>query len=479
MFKKSTPPPPEMSGQKTPTADTTSPTSSAAGSRSSTPNPGGNTKDAEKLPDGKTPDDSSKLRTFLSILKRFIGVTDIAAVRFSLPAQLLEPIPNLEYWHYLDRPETFVAIGDSEDALGRMLGCLRFWFTKDLKYVHGKPCKPYNSTLGEFFRCQWQVEDSAGSLRGEETKPNLQQTVAAPEGGTTKNKPVKVSYLTEQTSHHPPVSAFYVDCPDKGISACGYDQLSAKFTGTSVKVTPGQYNQGIFVTLHRRDNEEYQLTHPAAFLGGFLRGNLYVSVADTCFITCAKNGIKVILHYLEEGYFGKTQNKVEGVVYKCDVEKDKTTKIKDVPDKDVLGRVDGCWIDKVWFSYGPTEFKKVPEKDRVLLIDVNPLRPIGKITPPMDEQLRNESQRFWNGVTESIGAKRFNDATNRKQELEERQRERAAERKAQQKEWQPRFFTQVTEQNGKPQLTGEGKQVIDQLHQDKWHLEEPTEYGAI
>ncbi|KAI7582202.1 hypothetical protein KC343_g20265 [Hortaea werneckii] len=97
----------------------------------------------------------------------------------------------------------------------------------------------------------------------------------------------------------------------------------------------------------------------------------------------------------------------------------------------------------------------------------------------MDEQLRNESQRFWNGVTESIGAKRFNDATNRKQELEERQRERAAERKAQQKEWQPRFFTQVTEQNGKPQLTEEGKQVVDQLHQDKWHLEEPTEYGAI
>ena len=26
---------------------------------------------------------------------RFIGVADIAAVRFSLPSQLLEPIPNL------------------------------------------------------------------------------------------------------------------------------------------------------------------------------------------------------------------------------------------------------------------------------------------------------------------------------------------------------------------------------------------------
>jgi hypothetical protein len=106
----------------------------------------------------KAPDDSSKFKTFLGILRRFIGVSDLAAVRFSLPAQLLEPRPNLEYWHYLDRPDTFISIGDSDDDLGRMLGCLRFWFTKDLKYVKGKPCKPYNSTLGEFFRVCFRPE---------------------------------------------------------------------------------------------------------------------------------------------------------------------------------------------------------------------------------------------------------------------------------------------------------------------------------
>lgn len=55
----------------------------------------------------------------------------------------------VEYWNYLDRPETFIrwvlslvlsvsstykttSIGDSEDGLGRMLAVLRFWFTKDL-----------------------------------------------------------------------------------------------------------------------------------------------------------------------------------------------------------------------------------------------------------------------------------------------------------------------------------------------------------
>lgn len=83
---------------------------------------------------------------------RFIGVSDLAAVRFSLPSQLLEPTPNLEYWNYLDSPSAFAAIGTADEPVDRMLEVLRFWFTKDLKYAKGKPCKPYNSCLGEFFR---------------------------------------------------------------------------------------------------------------------------------------------------------------------------------------------------------------------------------------------------------------------------------------------------------------------------------------
>ncbi|KAK5114707.1 hypothetical protein LTR62_002281 [Meristemomyces frigidus] len=456
---------PDLKGQTQDAVIPSTPTSTST-SRTASPMPN------EKLPDGKTPDDSSKLRTFLSILKRFIGVTDIAAVRFSLPAQLLEPIPNLEYWHYLDRPETFVAIGDSEDALGRMLGCLRFWFTKDLKYVHGKPCKPYNSTLGEFFRCQWQVEDTAPSLVGQADKSIAQQPVGGQAG-------VKVNFLTEQTSHHPPVSAYYVDCPEKGVSARGYDQLSAKFTGTSIKVTPGEYNQGIYINIERR-GEEYKLTHPAAFLGGFIRGNLSVTVADTCFVSCPQTGIKVILHYLEEGYFGKTQNKVEGIIYRCaDVTTDRVTRLKDVPDKDILGRIDGMWTDKVYFSPGSTDFKKTSEKDRILLVDVNLLRPVPKFCPPLTEQLPNESRLYWNEVTESINAKQFTLATNKKTEIEERQRERAAIRSKEGREWKPRFFTKSTEPSGRPELTEDGKRAVLGMREGMWRLEPPPEYGAM
>lgn len=100
----------------------------------------------------------------MTLFIRFIGVSDLAAVRFSLPSQLLEPTPNLEYWTYLDAPNAFIAIGTSDEPLDRMLEVIRFWLTKDLKYAKGKPCKPYNSCLGEFFRvrCTHRVPTIGG-----------------------------------------------------------------------------------------------------------------------------------------------------------------------------------------------------------------------------------------------------------------------------------------------------------------------------
>lgn len=266
-----------------------------------------------------------------------------------------------------------------------MLEILRFWFTKDLKYVKGKPCKPYNSCLGEFFRCNWIAEDnaptidtgdpaaglgsgnvsgnisSASSMKSVKGDPKAASTVSVVQTASQPTGPtVRISYLTEQTSHHPPVSAFYISCPEKGLYARGYDQISAKFTGTAIKVSPGEHNLGIFVTLEKRDGETYQLTHPAAHLGGILRGALSVSVADVAYITCPQTKIKAILNYLEDGWLGRAQNKVEGVVFRYDPDKDDKTRIKDVPDSDVLARLSGAWKDKVVFTLGPKPVVGLP-----------------------------------------------------------------------------------------------------------------------
>ncbi|KAK8055028.1 hypothetical protein PG993_000255 [Apiospora rasikravindrae] len=434
--------------------------------------------------------DSGKLRTFIGILRRFIGVADLAAVRFSLPSQLLEPRPNLEYWTYLDVPNAFAAIGTAEEPVDRMLEVLRFWFTKDLKYVKGKPCKPYNSCLGEFFRCTWDAENnappinspsaaaggnisSASSVKsGKGVVSSAASTVSVPPmsenpaGATTR-----IAYLTEQTSHHPPVSAFYISCPDKGVHARGYDQISAKFTGTTIKVAPGEHNLGIFITLEKRDNETYQLTHPAAHLGGILRGSLSVSVGEAAFVTCPKTKIKVILQYVEDGWLGRAQNKVEGVIFRYDPDKDDKTRIKDVPDKDVLVRLAGNWKEKIVFTHGPKPVDSHPPEKQTVIIDLNPLEMAAKNLPPMEKQAENESLVLWDGVTQAINSKQFSKATTVKQELEEKQREKAREREKNNVTWQPIFFSQVTDKGGKPELSEKGRQVLERIQKGDWSLE--------
>jgi hypothetical protein len=294
---------------------------------------------------------------------------------------------------------------------------------------------------------------------------------------THSSEPVRISYLTEQTSHHPPVSAYYVDCPARGISARGFDQLSAKFTGTAIRVIPGNFNLGIFVTIHKCDNEEYQLTHPDANLGGLLRGSLSITVADICFVTCPKNRLKAILHYLDEGWIGKSQNIVQGVIYKYDPGSDKITRIKDVPEKSIVARIEGCWKEKIYYTIPSTpavgkEPNTEPTEAKQLLIDLLPLMPVPKIVPPEEDQLTNESRIFWKDVTNAILSKQYGEATKAKQAIEERQREKAAERQARNEQWKPRFFAEPLGPQGRPELTDEGKQVLDGMQELKFDLKE-------
>lgn len=228
-------------------------------------------------------------------------------------------------------------------------------------------------------QCNWETEDNAprittSDLSQAPVKSGLSSLKSTGKSGNSskvsltvpqhaadqngKGSPVRVSYITEQTSHHPPVSAFYVSCPEKGITARGFDQITAKFTGTSVKVLPGEHNMGIFITVEKH-GEEYQLTHPAAHLGGILRGSLSVSVSEMAYITCPKTKIKVILHYVEEGWLGRTTNKIDGVVFKYDPENDDKTRVQDVAEEDVLARISGPWKEKVMFSLGPKPFVSI------------------------------------------------------------------------------------------------------------------------
>lgn len=68
----------------------------------------------------------------------------------------------------------------------------------------------------------------------------------------------------------------------------------------AVKVGPGEYNKGLFITL--REDEEYHLTHPTAIVTGLisLKMHPYVTVQDYCIIRCPKTRTKALLKYNDE-----------------------------------------------------------------------------------------------------------------------------------------------------------------------------------
>lgn len=67
------------------------------------------------------------------------------------------------------------------------------------------------------------------------------------------------------------------------MTASGVDQISARVSGTSIRVGPGAQNKGIFIRIHGGpgEGERYRITHPTAQVNGMLRGSPYATVADS------------------------------------------------------------------------------------------------------------------------------------------------------------------------------------------------------
>lgn len=530
----------------------------------------------------KDQSDSGKLKTLMGILKRMVGVKDIAAIRISLPANLLEPVPNLEYWNYLDRGDFFTLVPDLDDPLDRMLAVLRFTFTKELKYVKGKICKPYNSILGEHFRCHWDFEPAkvtdshivpVQSLAVEAPEPlplastqartptlnakkgstppsplvtpqdqsrpssvrnlsmetsnnsssNNNSTTSSAKKGLSKllgrkkstkdtseaanvaassahaarasedtadnaNDAASVSgssmqragkrrlcFLTEQVSHHPPISSFFCEAKDAGVQLYGVDQLGAKFTGTSVKVFPGEQNQGIFLRLTENAKcgaagEEYQITHPTASINGLLRGSLWVAICDNLYVTCRGgrrdkgegddgSRLRAIVEYKDESWITKAKYALEGVIYSYGPNDDpeEYTSAKQVPQDEVLATFEGCWKGKI-------TYKRKGDKESRVLLNITDVDPIAKSVRPLAAQEEMESRRIWEPVTNAILGKKYSEATKNKQDIEQMQRNAAAERKRNGETFVPRFFD-ADISDGRPKLTDEGRKAIDGEYQ--------------
>ncbi|XP_019764480.2 oxysterol-binding protein-related protein 9 isoform X2 [Dendroctonus ponderosae] len=356
-------------------------------------------------PDVEMESHGSVIRHLLSQVKIGMDLTKVV-----LPTFILERRSLLEmYADYFAHPDLFTCIPDLKDPRDRMVQVVKWYLSS---YHAGRKSsvakKPYNPILGEVFRCHWDVSE-------DENGPS-EETV--PDGPVPWCKKSQLTFVAEQVSHHPPISAFYAEHVNKRISFNAHVYTKSKFLGLSVCV----YNIGQGVVSVLDYNEEYIVTFPNGY-GRSILTTPWIELGGSVTISSPQTGYHCDIEFITKPFYGNKKHKVTAEVYGPD-------------EKKSFLSISGEWN-------GLMEAKWADKTDPELFIDVNAIEIIKKQVRPISQQEENESRKLWKEVTAGLKFNEIDKATNAKQSLEQKQRDEAKERKDSVKEWQTRLFKKV------------------------------------
>ncbi|XP_008476403.1 oxysterol-binding protein-related protein 9-like [Diaphorina citri] len=140
-----------------------------------------------------------------------------------LPTFILERRSLLEmYADYFAHPDIFLKATELQTERERMVQIVKWYlasFHAGRKSAVAK--KPYNPILGEIFRCHWDLPD---------TSSDDEVVADGPVPWCHRNQ---LTFIAEQVSHHPPISAFYAEHVNKRVSLCAHVWTKSKFLGLS------------------------------------------------------------------------------------------------------------------------------------------------------------------------------------------------------------------------------------------------------
>uniref|UniRef100_F7A3Q9 Oxysterol-binding protein n=1 Tax=Xenopus tropicalis TaxID=8364 RepID=F7A3Q9_XENTR len=326
-----------------------------------------------------------------TLLKQVRPGMDLSKV--VLPTFILEPRSFLDklsdYYYHADFLSEAAL---EENPYSRMKKVVKWYLSGFYKKPKGLK-KPYNPILGETFRCLW-IHPRTSS---------------------------KTFYISEQVSHHPPVSAFYVSNRKDGFCLSGSILAKSKFYGNSLSAL--LEGEGRLTFLNR--GEDYLMTMPYAHCKGILYGTMTLELGGSVTITCEKTSYSATLDFKLKPFLGSDDsvNQISG-------------KIK--LGKEVLATLEGHWDSEVFIHDKKTD---VFETFWNPTLEIRHHRLI-RCTVNQEEQGEFESERLWRLVTLAINNKDQTEATQEKFVLEEAQRKAAKERKAKGEEWTCKLFEQ-------------------------------------
>ncbi|XP_078573825.1 oxysterol-binding protein-related protein 9-like isoform X12 [Branchiostoma floridae x Branchiostoma japonicum] len=329
-----------------------------------------------------------------------------------LPTFILEKRSLLEmYADFFAHPDLFSSIPDFEDPKDRMIGVIRWYLSAFHAGRKGSVAKkPYNPILGETLRCFWDL--GTDNLDGEQ-----ELVTDGPIPWATRDN---VTFIAEQVSHHPPISAFYAEHYNKNISFNAHIWTKSKFLGLSI----GVHNIGQGCVWVRKYDEEYIVTFPNGY-GRSILTIPWMELGGKVTITCAKSGYSCNIDFLTKPFYGGSKHKIKA---------------------EVLGPSEKkpfCVIEGEWNG---VMYAKWATGQEEVFVDTKKMKIMKKKVQKLEDQGEYESRKLWNRVTEALSSRNIDSATEAKQFLEERQRREARERKEAGVKWETKLFHEDGEQ---------------------------------
>ncbi|XP_022921236.1 oxysterol-binding protein-related protein 9 isoform X2 [Onthophagus taurus] len=347
-----------------------------------------------------------------SVIKHLLSQVKIGMdlTKVVLPTFILERRSLLEmYADYFAHPDLFVRIADLKEPKERMVQVVRWYLSS---YHAGRKSavakKPYNPILGEVFYCLWDLPESEHSSDD-----------STPDGPIPWCKRNQLSFVAEQVSHHPPISAFYAEHYNKKISFDAHIYTKSKFLGLSICV----YNIGCGIVSVLDYDEEYIVTFPNGY-GRSILTVPWIELGGTVNISCKKTGYHADIEFITKPFYGNKKHRVNAEVYGPEEKK---------PFLNVNGEWNGV-MEAKWSDGECEEF-----------INVNKLSIVKKKVRPINQQLENESRRLWKEVTKGLRVNDIDHATNAKGALEQKQRDEAKYRKENNITWETKLFNKSQE----------------------------------
>uniref|UniRef100_A0A8C2WP43 Oxysterol-binding protein n=1 Tax=Cyclopterus lumpus TaxID=8103 RepID=A0A8C2WP43_CYCLU len=210
-----------------------------------------------------------------SILKKCIGME---LSKIAMPVIFNEPLSFLQrLTEYMEHTYLIHQANAATDSVERMK-CVAAFAVSAVASQWERTGKPFNPLLGETYEL---IREDLG-----------------------------FRWVSEQVSHHPPVSAFHAEGLNEDFVFHGSIYPKLKFWGKSIEAEP----KGLITLELPKHNEAYTWTNPTCCVHNIIVGQLWIEQYGSVEVINHKTGERCSMMFKPCGLFGKELHKVEGYI---------------------------------------------------------------------------------------------------------------------------------------------------------------------